>query len=159
MVQHLYSLIGFWILLSVSGCACNAFADASSNPSQPEPRSGLLFEPYQMIFQGQLKEFDITFKDPFPWASEQNGRTFLTDFRFVNRDNESEEFSDIQFLYNYSGGSSIHTTLQASTRADTDTWRLLVIEVAYEKEGQPQQTFAGAERFWVLPREGQDGGT
>jgi len=147
------------IALGLGASACGAFADAvGTDGGAADAGVGLTFDRTPYILQGQRKDFSIAFDRDPPWAGESGGNRLLTGFRFVCADDPDAVLNDIEFLTDYDGLGTVAATLKAKINADTEAQRLLVIEVAFEKSGRPQQTFSGADRFWVLPAESPDAG-
>lgn len=151
------------LALCVEIAGCGAFADAADHDAgQVDSPSKLEFDKTPYILQGQRKDFIITFLTPPTWSGTDGGRGFLTTFRFLDADKADSTLTDIQFIAEYDGDKTISATLQAAADANTEKRRIMEVEVAYEKTGQPQQHHKGTGKFWVLPKTGDssiDGGT
>lgn len=143
-------LLGLCLLGTMGGCG--AFADAVDPDGGHIPdRSRLTYEADNYLVQGQTKVIKVRFVDPPPWSGVDGGLAFLTDLSFVDNTDEGKKLDDINLVeVDYDGLQSIELTLLASQQADTDTPRLMIIKVAFELTGQPQQIFTGAGRFWVI---------
>ncbi len=151
-------LLAVLVVLGVSAAACGAIADiVGDDGGQPDPVTTLVFDTYEVMRQGETRDFLISFADPTPWA-DGGIKGFLTVFRFVDEDDESKILDDIWTSPNYDGFQKIDAIFTATRDAQTGP-RLLIVRAAFEEAGKPQQFHEGRGTFHVLERTSSDGGT
>ncbi len=153
-----------WLLRPAAVCilgawagACGAFAEAGKDDGgQPNAFTTLVFDTYEVMRQGETRNFLISFADPPPWADGVS-KGFLTRFRFVDEDDESKILDDIFPTPNYDGFLTIDAKFIATREAQIGP-RQLIVRAAFEEKGKPQQFHEGRGTFYVIERLGTDGG-
>lgn len=170
---RLQKMLGWWLLTaSLAASGCTAFADAvdgGGDGGTPDAGVGLIIEPVRYIEQGEKANYTFQFDEAPPWADLVVDKTdcILTKFKFVNLEDHTEQLLDLNNVTNYCEDGDcdidiVGALVQAARDADTMTNRLLIMEVAFEQNGKPQQLWGGSAQFWVFTQNGSqdsDGGT
>lgn len=177
---RLQMMLGWWLLAaSLAAGGCTAFADAVDGGRKDDGDGGtfdggvgLIIEPVELIRQGQKRNYTIRFSEPPPWADKVVDLADCYKIRvdFVRLNDPTSEMFDIETIVDYCSVEApdpeiLLALMQADIDADTETPRLLVVEVAFDETGKPQQIWKGSARFYVSPQNdvqdtdgGPDGG-